>query len=170
MNLSQATELYTLITTCRHVGKMDVHVGAYASDQKERAGCLLCEGVRHGLYSQKQGFELEKSYTFANHFGCTEDEGHDVVYVTEARNGGGPKASRIVTGENYYQAGKELIKKYGHWEAVNGNNTPKKIMSYIKRTDPKIEGSTYRQIITHEPANATFEQCMNELRVTITED
>jgi len=112
MNRSQAEELFTLITTVRHVDKMHTHYGAAYSERPVPA-CLLCEGVRHGLYTKEQGLELDTTSAssrnvigFDVHFGCTESEACGVLFHNQIT------LSDHTNGENYYQSGKELIEKY----------------------------------------------------------
>ncbi len=114
MNTSQAQELFTLITTVRHVKEMHVHFGANAAPLPV-PGCLLCEGVRHGLYTEEQGNKIDTlarsggcSIGFDIHFGCTEDEACEVLFHNQITT------SKETTGENYYQASKELLLKYGY--------------------------------------------------------
>ena len=121
MNIDQATELYALITTVRHVKDMDTTCGAVFYD-KNRGGCLLCEGVRHGLYSVEKGIELDMEGGFSRHFNCSIDEAKGVIYHKRIR-----KIRHKTTGENYYKAGKELIEKYGF-----GHLFEKKAMSFTE--------------------------------------
>ena len=108
MNRQQAQELFTLITTVRHVKEMNCTIGPYYKNDPI-AGCLLCEGVRHGLYTMDKGAELDISYGFAPHFGCTLAEGWEVIWHNNIIG-----CAHETTGENYYQAGKELLIKYGY--------------------------------------------------------
>ena len=105
MNRAQAKELFTLITTVRHVDKMHSGNGPL-TDQP--FGCLLCEGYRHGLYSVDKAIKLDKEPGFSNHFGCTTGEGLNLIFSSN------PNGHGATTGENYYKAGKELIEKYGY--------------------------------------------------------
>lgn len=109
MNRLQAIELHTLISTVRHVQKMDTQVGPRPND-REVAGCLLCEGVRHGLYTAEEGYNLDKSRGFAPHFGCTKNEADEVIHHWDKRDW---YSNSDTTGEIYFQAGRELIEKYG---------------------------------------------------------
>jgi len=107
MNLHQAQKLYTLISTVRHVEKMNVDNGAQYWDV-DIPGCLLCEGVRNRLYTEEKGFRLDYPHGFERHFGCTNEEAGNVIYHSHI------SSSNETTGENYYQAGKELLEKYGY--------------------------------------------------------
>lgn len=109
MDRQQATELFTLITTVRHVEEMKQSI-PMSSSPESTPGCLLCEGVRHGLYEQWDGRRLDFSDGFGIHFGCTKDEARSVLF-----HPGSPDT----TGEKYYQFGKELIEKYGLWDYVS---------------------------------------------------
>ena len=111
MNKTQAKELFTLITTVRHVKVMDVHIGANAATLP-LPGCLLCEGVRHKLYDEQQGSILDMPTAFGNHFGCTDNEANQVLFHNQLRSNYATIGNS--TGENYYQAGKELLIKYGY--------------------------------------------------------
>jgi len=108
MNRQQSKELFTLITTVRHVKEMDLNVGAVSSSSG-LPGCLLCEGVRHGLYSKTEGYKLDIEMGFAPHFGCTVEEAASIIWHPSANYD-----NDKTTGENYYQAGKELLIKYGY--------------------------------------------------------
>jgi len=111
MNRQQATELFTLITTVRHVDEMNVTTGVLCGMYSNEPGCLLCEGVRHGLYTEGKGRSIDLGSGFAPHFGCTEEEARHVIYHAINR----PVISEPqTTGEIYYKIGKELLIKYGY--------------------------------------------------------
>jgi len=127
MNLQQAKELHTLISTVRHVEKMDVGVGPRMDPTI--AGCLLCEGVRHELYSRDKG-NLAVPSGFSPHFGCTAREAECVIFHWHIR---GHECSET-TGENYFQAGKELIEKYGFADLFEETALPfNKLMFCLKQ-------------------------------------
>lgn len=165
MNLSQATELYTGMTTCRHVKVMNVYISARFSNKK-LPGCFMCECVRHGLYTKKEGMELDDDIGFADHFGCTQNEAHALLFVK-------PKGelsirADMTTGEGYYQAGKELLEKYGYGHLFEEAEIMK------LRHYEGIEAAGYlsrdRMKITHKASPMSFEQYIDELKVTIKED
>jgi len=106
MDRNQAKELHHLITTVRYVEEMNTIRGVI-SWKEPVPGCLLCEGVRHGLYTREEGSRLDQATGFDDHFGCTWDEAADVIYHNHIQ------MCRETTGEIYFQAGKELIEKYG---------------------------------------------------------
>jgi len=140
MDRQQAQELFTLITTVRHVKKMDTSIGSYYSNEIV-AGCLLCEGVRHGLYTVDKGAELNVSNGFMAHFGCTKDEGWNVIWHKHITD------SYETTGENYYLAGKELLTKYGYGD----------LFIAIDTDSPGIEGEGYLAV-------KPFSEIMDELK------
>ncbi len=113
MNRQQATELKILIDTVRHVEEMNTQKGPYT---RESAGCLLCEGYRHDLYSQSKARELDNSPGFNNYFGCTEEEANHLIFNASY--------GYHTTGENYYQTGKELLIKYGFGDLFNAPIVP----------------------------------------------
>ena len=113
MNTKQAAELKLLLDTVRHVDKMDVFHGAVSALDPDE-GCLLCEGVRHNLYTVEEGRLIDMPEGFAPHFGCTIEEAHAVLFHYDARHNGNFIAGATTTGENYYQAGMELLTKYGY--------------------------------------------------------
>lgn len=169
MNLAQATELYTGITTCRPVEEMNIYVGA-ANAKSKMPGCFMCECVRHGLYAIEQGRKLDDASGFSRYFGCTYHEACSFLFVYNIRERGDREAA-IVAGENYYQAGKALIQKYGHWDAVNAGIHLGKSEGVETDGYDGVEYSSRVPIkITHEPSTMSFEQCMDELKVTIKED
>lgn len=134
MNRQQATEAFTLFTTCRHVDIMNVDKSAYHWD-KPTPGCLLCEGVRHGVYTVSEGMDLDDSTGFSKHFGCSWDEAHQILFHRDKRN----YPDKLTTGENYYKAGKELLIKYGYGDLfetaqsfVPAKVTHAEIMEHLK--------------------------------------
>ncbi len=117
MNKLQAIELKILIETVRHVKEMNTYAG-YAHARLDGPGCLLCEGIRHGLYTTDEVQRLTiDSIGFKKHFGCVGDEAGAIIFhrhiVGESNN---------TTGENYYAAGKELLEKYGYGHLFEFNN------------------------------------------------
>ena len=112
MNISQAKELYTLISTVRHVKKTDCTHSPMEAD-RDGSVCLLAEGVRHGLYLREDVLDskAEGLTVFPELFGCTEEESEDVIIMQLTTS----------TGEDHYQAGKELIQKYGLWDKVSND-------------------------------------------------
>ncbi|MCZ6897658.1 MAG: hypothetical protein O7D95_02965 [Betaproteobacteria bacterium] len=108
----QADELFTLISTVRHVEEMNVNHGVVFAFEKT-PGCLLCESVRHHLHSTEKGGPLAYPEGFAPYFGCTEKEADSIIFHRHIR-GDDWNDNPKTTGENYYQAGKELLEKYGY--------------------------------------------------------
>ena len=99
MNRQQGTELFTLITTVRHVKEMD---GTTSPGCREgRPACVLEEGRRHGLFILEEVRDTNNEVVFYKLFGCTYRESMDVIFCND-------------TGEETYQAGKELLIKYGY--------------------------------------------------------
>ncbi len=126
MNRSQAKELFTLIGTVRHVEDMSKVLGPnWARDNC--TGCLLCEGVRHGIYTVERGDKLDMPYGFAPHFGCTKDEATRVLFHFHIED------NIRTNGENYYKAGRELIEKYGYTDLFDTALPFAEIMKQLKQ-------------------------------------
>ena len=126
MNRSQAKELFTLITTVRHVEEMNKVFGACRA-RDYCTGCLLCEGVRHGIYTIEKGNKLDMPGGFAPHFGCTDDEATAVLFHFHIADG------NRTNGENYYKAGKELIEKYGYTDLFDTALPFAELMTQLKQ-------------------------------------
>jgi len=138
MNRQQGKELFTLITTTRDDKEMNVMNGAvHAQTPFEKIpGCLLCQGVRHGLYTMREGQELDSSKGFAPYFGCTVDEAHEVLFHYYRRDNG----NKNTNGQNYYQAGKELLIKYGYGDMFEETKPFSEIMAELKGETVTWEG------------------------------
>lgn len=141
MSRLQAKELFTLVDTVRHVKDMKTTIGAYAAQDgmEDIAGCLLCEGVRHGLYTMELAGTLDVGEGFAPHFGCTEAEAHQVIFhhylIDIACEQGARNYSTVhdTNGENYYQAAKALITKYGFGDLFEQAPSFREIMHELKQ-------------------------------------
>ena len=118
MDRQQGKELFTLITTVRHVVNMDTGDAPSVAKYGE-PGCLLCEGVRHNLYSRNEGDKLSVVTGFGKHFGCTQAEANRLIFHSYIATG------YSTTGENYYQAGKELLTKYGYGDLFDDKESVK---------------------------------------------
>ena len=118
MNIKQAQELFTLITTVRHVEEMcETQSPVSALVEPTKPACILAEGMRHGLYTFDQvKDENGQQYKFYRLFGCKEDEQLSVMF---AKNSMGFQSGEIV-----YQAGKELLLKYGYADFFEEENKP----------------------------------------------
>ncbi len=115
MNLAQATELHTLLSTCRPTEKMDTLIGPDRRDDNDDPGCLLCQGHREGLYSYDEACGLDMPPEFSWHFGCTLEEAQDLVFLGNYQEKHFLQSfHHRVTGEDYYQKGKLLLEKYGY--------------------------------------------------------
>lgn len=134
MDRSQAKELFTLITTVRHVKEMRTIMGV-VSACSATPGCLLCEGVRHGLYEQKKAadYRLDMDDGFMRHFGCTNEEATDVIFHNHIPHG----PATETTGENYWKAGRELIEKYGYGDLFEEALSFAEIMDELKKETVK---------------------------------
>ena len=109
MTPENANEFRLLVTTGRHVKEMDTNIGAWAHNT-DKEGCALCEAVRRGIYSEVEGTRLDNSQGFSEHFGCTAGEAYKFLFHGHTKCGGNQQTN----GENYYQAGMELLTKYGY--------------------------------------------------------
>ncbi len=115
MNLAQATEMHTLLTTCRPVEKMNLRRGVQNGGMKNGPACLLCEGYRRGVYSYDEANSLDMPKPFSEHFGCAYEEAVELIFLGREKDypSTAPEI-REVTGEDYYQAGKLLLEKHGY--------------------------------------------------------
>jgi len=131
MNRQQAKELFTLITTVRHVKEMDVTASPYtAGEFPNKPACLLSEGMRHGLYNLSKVEDPDTGGTvFHQMFGCSEEEGRSVVFHNHLRDS---MSSGNTTGEVYYQAGEELLIKYGYSDLFEEAHSFNEIMAKLK--------------------------------------
>lgn len=126
MNRSQAIEAFTLFTTCRHVREMNTGRGVPSHDGN-LPGCIICEGVRHGLYPESINIDLAWVSGFSKHFGCTGEEARGLIFHDHSACGGD------TTGENYYQAGKELLEKYGYADLFETTLSFSDLMDELKQ-------------------------------------
>ncbi len=147
MNLAQATELHALLTTCRPVKEMNVRRGAIHGLRHGKPGCLLCHGHREGLYTLSEAADLDMPKPFSMHFGCTEKEAEQLIFLGKLGNGFNSfHPDSQVTGENYYQAGKKLLIKYGYGHLFE---------------EPKLP-FTVSEGAVHFPSPLSFDEIMNE--------
>jgi len=123
MKRQQGKELFILITTVRHVKEMNT---VHGTNTTQKYGCLLCEGYRHGLYSMQKAEEIDNANGFDKHFGCTYKEACELIFLH------GLYTNNETTGENYYQAGKELLIKYGYSDLFEETLSFDKIMAELK--------------------------------------
>jgi len=138
MNRLQSKELFTLITTTRYDKEMNVMNGAINAQPLFEGipGCLLCQGVRHGLYTMEQGQKIDSSEGFAPYFGCTQQEAHELLFHRCKRDNGVEETN----GQNYFEAGKELLIKYGYGDMFEETLSFDKIMAELKGETVTWEG------------------------------
>ena len=143
MNRQQAQRLFTLITTIRHVKEMD---GTFSPGCREgRPACVLEEGRRRGLFILEEVRDTNNEAVFYKLFGCTYQESMDVIFCNN-------------TGEETYQAGKELLIKYGYSDLFEEAKPFTEIMAELKGETGDISNCTF--------TNCTIEWKGNSIPVT----